>query len=572
MTNRPRSLWLSTLAVIAAVATAGAGPVQAQARPESIPSRPAAYKSLPVKAAQKGVLDVSLTLALTTGEIGGDRVRLRAYNGKLVGDTWTVRPGDTLRVHLKNGLPCPPGQTCKCIPKAGEGSPGHPAEHLHKVGGAPPEAVFNHTNLHTHGLHVSPSGNSDNVFLDIAPGCDFGFEFKLPADHPAGTYWYHPHVHGATAIQVSSGAEGALLVKGEFDEVPGIKGAKDEVVLFQQIPYKCNFAEPTNWKCAPGEIGRVENFAQQFGPRKWDASGRFTTINGVVQPRIEMRPGEVQRWRLIHGGVREKLAVAVGRKTAPDQFEAVTGWLNLIALDGLATGDVQKKTVVTLAPGYRADVMVQAPARPGTYYLLDEPSTPLLTDLRPGANLEAVPPKEPRKVLAEIVVGGRPCSDPARPCHASLPDPARLRKFRLPSITDAEVAGRPQQKVLFDVDVSSGAPKFLVCGREFTSGMTPRKLELGKADEWLLGATPIAGHPFHIHVNPFEVIDEATGERYWKDTLFIEPGQRIRVRSRYEKFDGDFVLHCHILDHEDEGMMESVRIAPGPQPVTSCPM
>jgi FtsP/CotA-like multicopper oxidase with cupredoxin domain len=564
MTRQSRSLFLASLALLAA------GSALAQARPESIPAKAPAYRSLPVVSSQGGVLTRDLTLAMTNGEIGGDRVRLRAYNGKLIGDTWTVRPGDTLRVHLKNNLPCPPGQSCKCLPppKAGQEAPGH----VHAVGGAPPAAVFNHTNLHTHGLHVSPSGNSDNVFLDILPTCDFGFEFQIPADHPAGTFWYHPHVHGSTAVQVSSGAEGALIVKGAFDEVPGIKGAKDEVLLFQQIPYKCNFADPNDWKCGPDQIGLVEDFGQQFGPGKWDKSGRFTTVNGVVQPRITLRPGEVQRWRLIHGGVRENLAVAVGRKTGPDTFEVLDKQLNLIALDGLPIGDVEARKVVFLAPGYRADVMIKAPSTAGTYYLLDEPSVPLLTALTPAASLEAVPPQEPRKVLAEIVVSGTPCSDPARPCHAGLPSPAALKPFRLKSVTDAEIGYRPKQQVFFDINVNQSPPKFLVCGREFTSGMEPRKLELGKADEWIVAASNIAGHPFHIHVNPFEMLDEATGKWYWKDTLFVQKGTKVRLRTRYEKFDGDFVLHCHILDHEDEGMMESVRIAKGPQPVFNCPI
>jgi FtsP/CotA-like multicopper oxidase with cupredoxin domain len=99
--------------------------------------------------------------------------------------------------------------------------------------------------------------------------------------------------------------------------------------------------------------------------------------------------------------------------------------------------------------------------------------------------------------------------------------------------------------------------------------MKPRGLELGKADEWIVASSAVAGHPFHIHVNPFEVIDPS-GERYWKDTLFVDKGQTVKLRTRYETFDGDFVLHCHILDHEDQGMMESVRIAPGPQPVEEC--
>jgi FtsP/CotA-like multicopper oxidase with cupredoxin domain len=559
--------WMPLAAFAFALFAAGAA--LAQGGPESAPVKPPQFKNIQKLESSKGELVFGLTLDYTTSTIGGDTTYLRTYNKALVGPTLVARPGDTLRVRLENKLDCPAGQVCTCMPDpCAGGKEAAPAVHMHSnvVAGAPSPGVFNTTNLHTHGLHVSPSCNSDNVFVDVKPGCRFAFEFKIPKNHPAGTFWYHPHVHGSTAVQVSSGAEGALIIRGDFDQVPGIRGAGEDIVLFQQIPYKCNFADAADWKCNPGQRGVVEDFAQQFGPRTWLASGRFTTVNGLVQPVIKMRPEEVRRWRLIHGGVRERLVVAVGQK-AGDGFTPLSGWLNLIALDGLPTGDVKTVGSVKLDPGYRADVMARAPKTPGTYYLLDEPSAPLLTALDVDAKeaAEAVPELEPRKVLAVIVVEGTPCSDRSNPCHTSLPAPENLRAFRLPSVTDDEIKGRLPQKVYFDI---SGG-KFKVCDKEFDPKMEPRKLEFGKADEWIVGSSNVAGHPFHIHVNPFEVI-EPSGERYWKDTLFVDKGTTVKLRTRYETFDGDFVLHCHILDHEDQGMMETVRIAHGPQPVQAC--
>jgi FtsP/CotA-like multicopper oxidase with cupredoxin domain len=545
-----------------------AGAALAQGGPESAPVKPPQFKNIQKLESKKGELLFNLKLGFNNATIGEDRTRLRTYNGSLVGPTLVARPGDTLRVLLENGLPCPKGQVCTCKPDPCAGGKEAPAAHMHSsvLGGPPPATIFNTTNLHTHGLHVSPKCNSDNVFVDVEPQCRFSFEFKIPESHPAGTFWYHPHVHGSTAIQVSSGAEGALIIRGKFDEVPGLRGAGEDILLFQQIPYKCNFADAADWKCTKDQIGLVEDFGQQFGPKKWQASGRFTTVNGLVQPVIKMRPEEVRRWRLIHGGVRERLVVAVGQK-AGDGFSPLSGWLNLIALDGLPTGDVKAVGSVKLDPGYRADVLARAPKTPGTYYLLDEPSAPLLTapDVDEKQVAGAVPEPEPRKVLAVIVVEGNPCSDRSNPCHASLPQAADLKPFRLPSVTDAEIAGRQPQKVYFDI---SGG-KFKVCDQEFDPKMEPRKLEFGKADEWIVASSNVAGHPFHIHVNPFEVI-EPSGERYWKDTLFVDAGTTVKLRTRYETFDGDFVLHCHILDHEDQGMMETVRIAHGPQPVQAC--
>lgn len=561
---------LLAVLVLSTLLAACASVMPRKKNPEAAPMDPPPFRELQELSSQNGTLALDLKLGYTDAKIDRDKVRLRTYNGDLVGPTLVAKPGDTLRVRLENTLPCPEGRVCTCKPDPCAGGEESPAAHAeHAASHVPSKSVFNTTNLHTHGLHVSPKCNSDNVFVQVEPGCGFSFEFKIPENHPAGTFWYHPHVHGSTAVQVSSGAAGALIIRGAFDEVPGIQGTGEDVFLFQQIPYKCNYASARDWTCKPDQVGTVEDFSQQLDFLKWQESGRFTTINGLVQPVIKMRPDEVRRWRFIHGGIRERLKVAVGEKTDKGGFQAQKGWFNLIALDGLAIGDVKAVDSLRLDPGYRADVLVRAPQKPGTYYLLDEPSAPLLSSLLDtvraikGTKAESV---EPRKVLAVVVIEGNPCSDPQDPCHNTLPDPASLKAFRLPSITDEEIAGREPQKVYFDIT----GKKYKVCGRVYTPEAPPRSLELGKADEWIVASSSIAGHPFHIHVNPFEVI-EPSGERYWKDTLFVDRGTTVRVRMRYdERFDGDAVLHCHILDHEDQGMMEAVRFAPGPQPVEQC--
>jgi FtsP/CotA-like multicopper oxidase with cupredoxin domain len=519
-----------------ALLTAGAA-LAAKASPQSIPAQPRALPELKAIPSAGNSLDLTLTLGDNHLRIGADEVSLRTYNGSLIGPTLRVKPGDTLNVRLVNTLECPPGRDCRC-------KPGPALHHEHVamerglLGDQPKASGFNTTNLHTHGLHVSPSGNSDNVLMSVEPKCSFQFKFQIPANHPAGTFWYHPHVHGSTAVQVSSGAEGALIVEGGLDLVPEIRAAQDRVLVFQQIPYKCNFQDAKDWSCKPGQIGRVESFDQQFGPGTWQASGRFTTINGEIQPVITMQPGEVQRWRMIHGGVRETLQLGVvgSLGAAP-----LPGWLNEIALDGLATGEITPRTTVELEPGYRDDVLLKAPPSGGTYYLIDE-KTPAEKSLQVVA--------EPRKVLAVIKVQG-PFREMKLPVSSQL---ARFKPFK--SITDDEVRGRKIQEVVFNI----AGGQFTVNDKEFPGDT--RVLELGKADEWHV-STKVANHPFHIHVNPFEVIEtgpDGKERRYWKDTMLVKPGQPLVLRSRYETFDGAFVLHCHILDHEDRGMMQMVEI------------
>ncbi len=122
-----------------------------------------------------------------------DEVKLRSYNGKLGGPLIDAFPGDTLNISLVNQLPPEPH-----------------SDMAHPMDGAMTEPHgFNTTNLHFHGMHVSPSGNSDNVLLEISPGRHFHYEVKIPHDHPAGTYWYHAHKHGSSALQLGSGLAGS---------------------------------------------------------------------------------------------------------------------------------------------------------------------------------------------------------------------------------------------------------------------------------------------------------------------------------------------------------------------------
>ncbi len=136
-----------------------------------------------------GTLKATLWAEYAHNFIGDDPVYLRSYNGALVGPTLRARPGDNLLVRVINDLPDEPAAA-------------HPSPTSGPHG-------LNTTNLHSHGLHVSPEDNSDNVFLEVAPRSRQDFRFLLPTDHPPGTHWYHPHKHGAVAIQVSSGMAGA---------------------------------------------------------------------------------------------------------------------------------------------------------------------------------------------------------------------------------------------------------------------------------------------------------------------------------------------------------------------------
>ncbi|MBL6599335.1 MAG: multicopper oxidase domain-containing protein [Alphaproteobacteria bacterium] len=483
-----------------------------------------------------------LDVKMAHNKIAGCDVNLRSYNGGLTGGTMRVNPGGTLRILVRNFLDKNPHQ-----PGANPNIPPH---------------MPNTTNFHSHGFHVSPDGIADNVLRQMPPRAEdtedknqylpylnptlrgeYPVVIDLPENHPSGTFWYHAHIHGSTAMQVSSGMAGALIVPGGLDNVPEIKAAADneKIMLFQQIAYN--------------EDGEITDYST-LGSSWWNSHNRRTTINGQIAPVIEMRPGEIQRWRMIHGGINEAIKISIVNadvlaahdadksNPAPEQV-----LLNEIAVDGLATGRCDSWKTVTLYPGYRSDVLIKAPSAPGTYLVLDAESDQLESLYEQA---------EPREVLARITVAGS-ANDMRLPCG-----PGELASYKaIKDITPQEYAANKgeTQSIKMSFVGQFGAVNDI----PYDANNEPRKLKLGTIGKWELNT---GSHPFHIHVNPFQTTrpgPDGQNQIVWRDTYRtgVNAGNGVppvEIMSRYEVFTGNFVLHCHILDHEDKGMMEQVEI------------
>lgn len=216
-----------------------------------------------VRASVDGVLDTTLRAQYAYRDVGGYRLFVRTYEGKVPGPTLRMRPGETLRIKLVNDLPPDLDSTPIYM------------DQPHQL---------NTTNFHFHGAHVSPGGISDNVLRTMAPGGSYDIEITLPEDHPAGTYWYHPHRHGAADIQLASGMSGTIVIEGDFDDVPEIAAARERILVIGEAVFDA--------------YGKIEDFDTVFR----ETAPRFITLNGQRAPAIDMRPGEVQRWRLLHAG------------------------------------------------------------------------------------------------------------------------------------------------------------------------------------------------------------------------------------------------------------------------------
>ncbi len=576
-----------------------------------------------------------------------DKVRLRAYTQdglplpeRFVSPSINARPGDTVRIALNNKLP---QTTTSYDPGCAGGGPGfnHNVPHC-----------FNGTNLHFHGLNVNPSGNGDNVLLSINPGVKFEYEIAIAPEHPAGTFWYHTHRHGSTALQVSSGMAGPLIIKGNRFPTPtqngdldtlldGVRETKDRTFVFQQIQYGCFDSNQDiklelnpngstrRWKCDAGDVGGIETYKDKNGVgfgtfSSWGQSGRYTSINGHVLPTIHVKQNAVERWRFIHGGVRDTMRVIFVKATSPvldlkpgngleaQNMESFTDLvcgrsitpMTTVAADGLTLNQAQSTRFTTMQPGYRWDLLVQFPLE-GDYCMLDilsQAGESVGGNLARGVRLLGVVRVQPdpsavnRGTLTEQLVDAAKKTMPADIQGAVIGDLTnglRLSRFTAhKSIAQSELSGG--QELTFDILPQSPTTSLFTVANQLLSspGYNPqpynparldRKLTLGTAEEWKLTSGPTAGHPFHIHVNPFEIVkivrnsnpsldvsapgvNDGGDPQYpglkgmWKDTLWIKPNYTITLRTRYERYIGDFVLHCHILDHEDEGMMQNVAI------------
>ncbi len=462
-----------------------------------------------------GVLAVTLRVseqAVRIQQADGVRTEItRTYNGQVPGPTLRLRAGECLQLELVNQLPPNP----ESGPKAAEHNrPGR----------------FNTTNLHTHGLHVSPAGNSDNVFLEIEPGESQSYQICLPDFHAPGTHWYHAHRHGSTAVQMVNGLHGALIVEDPAAQQIAVDEEKTWIV--QEI---IGEAAEGVYSCQPPRVP--------------------FTVNGVHQPTFSMRPGEIQRWRFLLAGGTQRAFMKL------KLVHAATGELvpmELIAIDGITFygKSPQQTRGWEMAPGNRSDFLVQLAA--GTYQVIK------------GALQEG-----DDQLLATVLVAGKPL--PARPLPA-LP-PITTRPAYLRPIIDQEIGDRPEREFEFSVDSSSGgcreqspgavvASRFLINGKQYGEPGTLTRVRLGSAEQWRLINTSHAEHPFHIHVNPFQVVDPdlPPEEWLWWDTIAIPAALslatvgQLTIRQRFGTFTGKFVIHCHVLSHEDLGMMWDVEV------------
>jgi FtsP/CotA-like multicopper oxidase with cupredoxin domain len=467
-----------------------------------------------------GLLDIALRATPSTVDMGAARpVTTYTFDHVVPGHTWEIAPGDRLRVNLVNELP--------------------PLDHdRHPIDLTRPHE-WTTTNLHTHGLHVSSAGNGDNPFLAIPPGESFQYEIDVPVDHTGGFFWYHPHKHGAVAHQVRAGMAGGLIVRGEIDEVPEVRAAKEQLLILQAIELGDDFQllDPIP---QPSK-------EEAFFPR----TQILYTVNGVMNPRITMYPGEVQRWRLLNAAEGKFMLLRLEEHP-----------LHVLAWDGLTLPAPDPVDDLLMSAGNRTEILVKA-RTPGIYNLVlspgssQRPGLPGMAHATPDPSMQDSGELHTRSILTVEVVG----SGPDMPLPASLPawDPPMLPIARTREFAYTVQRADDNEFLSFGVD-----------GEPFDPDRAPYQMKLGTAEEWTLingvdQKLPNHAHGLHIHVNPFKITKingEPLATPLWHDTFALsgQNGDSLTIVSNFEDFTGRFVDHCHVVAHEDLGMMEALEV------------
>ena len=587
----------------------------------------------------KGVLDVTLVLSYLTTTLPNattgkrDTVTLRNMYGTIPAPTLRMRVGDLLRIKVINALPANPAYP-----------PVNPVPPTTLPWAQPAHLRYpNSTNLHTHGLHVypdvypqpfTPPGQSPNtsnppkVYGDfvvddpeqgIKPGETRQYEYAIREDHPAGTYWYHPHLHGSSAIQVGSGMAGALIIEGPIDDVPEIAAAQERVFVFQAPLYD--------------NTGQLESFAFVAS---FTSNEPAFMINAVRQPTILMKSGEVQNWRFINAGTFNMLNLSLDGHTMyqyshdgnPRRTFKLNPPLPMSAFtppQPPAPPPASYPEGVVLAVANRTNVLVKAGA-PGIYQLRNFPiengrnpagvlagdivatvivvndpfpmnlppePLPVTPFLAPITDEELASHGGLKRTIVMRVIGSQPV-----PQGTPLPTPYPV-PFTGPSATPLVQPGDELTDWVFqqygpdgklsqiankayalgsDGNASSpspGAPKTYI---PFQSKKAiTQMVALNAVEEWTIVNMNNIRHPFHIHVNPMYIVavnGKRLAEPFWADTMPLPfndnpppVGEDIPAtvtsftfRMRFLHFTGRYVMHCHMLVHEDMGMMQGVTV------------
>jgi FtsP/CotA-like multicopper oxidase with cupredoxin domain len=532
--------------------------------PGSVVSEPADLRG------RNGVLKVELTAHNAKQRDGSTRYCYIDENGA-ASPTLRVNPGDLVILTLRNDLT--------------DFSPGAAtAAHQHgdagKNGNSCTSDVMTResTNLHFHGLTIPPVCHQDDVLhTSIQPGdAPFEYRFRIPENEPPGLYWYHPHIHGFTKEQVLGGASGAIIVEGLERADKAVRGLPERVLIIRDQDLLNPNAPPSKWEPVVPKMlfdrdGDAANTGTGSGKPAKDLSINFVPVPYPDYPPavIEMKPEEQQLWRVVNasGITYLNLEILLGHTPQP---------LGLVAMDGVPLNEnglprdfVDWQTHLGVPPGARVEFIVKGPPEGASGLLVTK-------TVDTGAGGE----NDPNRAIATITASKDTPEPPSELAVSSQPLPASQIPW-LGSVVPVRTRKLYFSEKLLDPNDPNSATEFYMT----VEGQTPAQFDpksgipniiakQGTVEDWIIENRSSELHAFHIHQLHFMLVDyrgKPVNEPFLRDTVNVPyydgkaleyPTVRLRMDFRDPNTVGDFVYHCHLLEHEDGGMMGLIRVEP----------
>jgi FtsP/CotA-like multicopper oxidase with cupredoxin domain len=424
---------------------------------------------------QNGELNVTLEARETQVRLGKELINGATYNGIYGGPVLRLNRGDVLHLRLVNHLP-------------------------------------QSTNVHFHGMAVSPQGHGDNSMYMVGPGQTWDYVIPIPQYHPPGVYWFHTHGHTFAERQLMGGLSGTLVIEGFQDEVPATKPLKERLFALKEF-------SPDR----KGDLNRI--------PKPFNLD--IKTINGQLMPRIDIQPGETQLWRFSDQTANTYFRLRLEGHT-----------FTIVGSDAQPVVKPERVTELMFGPSQRVDVLVTAgPA--GAYKLISEKtSTGPLGDIFPSQNMA-------------LMVSAR---DPRQP------PPPPLAPIEVAATATTPIPGDhidAQRTIVFSEDPLTGL--FFINHATFDHTRVDLKVPLGSIEEWTVRNSSAELHTFHIHQVKFQVISlngKAVQFDGLVDTVNVPIHGELKIRLAFTDptIVGRFLYHCHILEHEDKGMMAQIEV------------
>jgi FtsP/CotA-like multicopper oxidase with cupredoxin domain len=462
-------------------------------------------------------LTITLDAASTQFDLSGRTVGGQSYNGQFVAPTIHVAPGSSVTIRLVN--------------------------HLSVA-----------TNLHFHGLHVSPAEHADDPFLCASPGQTITYHLSIPADHPLGTFWYHSHAMGTTCAisdsssmasmtdmpgmtvsgsaspapatgdvenQIFDGLSGALIVGDDRTLLPtALQHIAAHTLVFKDVQIQAD--------------GHILQNTDTVSIASSDPTVRL--VNGQLRPVLTMQPGETQLWRLVNAGADIFYNLHLDGYT-----------FTVIGEDGTPVAKVTTADKLLLPPAKRYDVLVTASATPGTAVLRTLP----YSNGPQGDNYPDVP-------LLSLNVEGNPV--------AALPAVSGAMPSAPADLAGAAIA----QSRTLTLSESADGLTFFINGKQFSmdTSVFATPAHLGTVEEWTVINTSGEDHPFHLHNTAFQVMSINGVARPYTNRQDIVPiphavngvPGKVVIRISFADFPGKWMFHCHIAAHEDNGMMSYINV------------